>query len=236
MINLNPQDRFIKTGILRSAYISYEESLNPTGPRYISFESEDLELGIVSGWVPEVAKAVSSILCRSLEDAKDTNGGYLPPLVVQRVQSEIISPHGVSHLWGSTGHRFVLSRSAGPDMREIVASLLVGRSKDTIFFFTGRYNNLRHSTIHETVDLNQPAVNNPEQKWFDQFNFPPLQNFKPNLYHQVANFVVDKNHRGIKLSRFLIDNIVKYYSRNHIDLHISHFGKRKIYFFLQFFG
>ena len=33
------------------------------------------------------------------------------------------------------------------DRTPILATILVGRSKDTVFFFTGRYNNLRHSTI-----------------------------------------------------------------------------------------
>lgn len=217
-INLNPEKRFVKAEILRNAYLYYEESLNPTAPTFISLEN-DLELGIVSSQVPEIAEAVSSILTCSLEDAKYTNGGYLPPEVVERVQTEIISPYGISSLWGTTGHRFVLSRPAPEGMREIVASILVARSKDTIFFFTGRYNNIRHSDMIATVDLNQPVDSNPEQKWFDKFAFPDLERFKPKIYHQIANFVVIQKCRGQGLAKFLINNIVKYYSRTHLAVH-----------------
>jgi hypothetical protein len=217
-INLNSEDRFVSTELIRNSYLHYEDSLAPQLLPYISFPSEDLELGIVSGQVPEIAKAVSSILSRSLEDGKYTNGGYLPVSSVERVQKEIISPFGISHLWGVTGHRFILSRSAGPSNREIVASILVGRSKDTIFFLTGRYNNIQHSTIKQTVDLNQPNDSDPDQKWFDRFAIPDLDKFKPQFYHQIANFVVTKELRRQGLARFLIDNMVKYYSRDHITI------------------
>mgnify|MGYP006212689355 CR=1 FL=1 len=60
-----------------------------------------LELGIVRSEVPEIARAVSSLLTRSLEDARNDRGGHLPTAVVQRVQREIISPHGVGSLWGA---------------------------------------------------------------------------------------------------------------------------------------
>lgn len=215
-INLNFGDRFVEADVLRNSYLHYEDSLNPTAPPFISFESEDLELGIVSSQVPQISRAISSVLSRSLEDGKDTNGGYLPPGVVERVQTEIISPFGISHLWSTTGHRFVLSRSHTSDLREIVASILVGRSKDTIFFFTGRYNNIQHSTIQQTVDLEQSLDGNPNHKWFEQFAFPDLERFKPRFYHQIANFVVSKEYRGQGLARFLIENIRKYYSRDRI--------------------
>lgn len=218
-INLNAKDRFVKEDLLRSSYLHYDDSLNPAAKTFVSFEEEDLEIGIVSSQVPEISKAVSSILSCSLEDAKYTNSGYLPVEVVERVQLEIISPFGISTLWGVTGHRFVMSRSAGPGMREIIASILVARSKDTIFFLTGRYNNIKHSTIKEEVDLNQPACSNPDQKWFDQFAFPELDKFKPQFYHQIANFVVLKELRRQGLARFLVENIVKYYSRDHILAH-----------------
>lgn len=220
-INLSSQDCFVKADVLRAAYLHYDESLNPTAQNFISL-ANDYELGIVSSQVPEIAQAVSSVLTRSLEDGKDIKGGYLPPKVVERVQLEIISPYGISQLWGTTGHRFVLTRPAGPGMREVLASILVGRSKDTIFFFTGRYNNIKHSAIKETVDLNQPADSNPEHKWFEQFSFPDLEIFKPKFYHQIANFVVAKEHRGQGLARFFLDNIVRYYSRDSI---LHHQGK-----------
>lgn len=217
-INLNASDRHIPTLLLRNAYIHYEESLNPTARNFVEL-GDGLELGIVSSQVPDIARAVSSILTRSLEDAKYNNGGYLPPHVVERVQTQIISPYGVSDLWGVTGHRFVLSRNHGQGQSEIIGSILVARSRNTIFFFTGRYNNIQHSTIRETVDLEQAAAENPAQKWFDQFAFPPLELFKPNGYHQIANFVVNKEDRGRGLGRFFLDSIVKYYSRDYITTH-----------------
>lgn len=220
-INLNAEDRWVDAELLRKSYLSYEESLNPGAPNFVALDKDGLELGIVSSQVPEIARAVSSILSRSLEDGKNSKGGYLPNQAVERVQQEIISPYGVSQLWGTTGHRFVLSRPSESGKREIIASILVGRSKDTLFFFTGRYNNLRHSTIETDVDLSQPAGDNPDQKWFDKFAFAPLKVFKPTAYHQIANFVVTKELRGQKLSRYFLDNIVKFYSRDHIEKHGS---------------
>ena len=219
-INLNEQDRFIKTSTLRDAYLHYEDSSNVNAKPYITFDN-GLELGIVSGQNLDVVKAVSSILTNSLEDGKDTNGGYLPPKVVERVQYEIMSPYGISSLWGTTGHRFVLSRESNLGMREIVASILIARRKSTIFFFTGRYNNLLNYTMKNEVDLDQPFESDPNQKWFDQFAFPDIEKFKPTNYHQIANFVVEKQLRRQGLARFLIENIVKYYSRNYILLNNS---------------
>lgn len=214
-INLNAEDRFVPTAILRNAYVRYAGTLAPTLPNYVTLP-DDMELGIVSSAVPEIARAISSLLCRSLEDARNDLGGHLPTEVVRRVQMEIISPHGVAHIWGVTGHRFVLSKRIG-DKNEIIATILVGRSKDTVFFFTGRYNNLRHSTIEETVDFDQPDRDNPAHKWFDRFRFPEIERFKPRGYHHIANFVVAKEQRGAKISRFLLDTIVQKYSRNHIN-------------------
>ncbi|MFO0668131.1 MAG: hypothetical protein U0235_00700 [Polyangiaceae bacterium] len=132
----------------------YPGSHNPSAPNYVTLEN-GMELGIASSAVPEIARAISSMLSRSLEDARNDLKGHLPPAVVRRVQLEIISPYGVAHIWGVTGHRFVLSRPVSGGRSELLATILVGRSKDTIFFFTGRYNNLRHSTIAETVDFDQ---------------------------------------------------------------------------------
>lgn len=213
-VNLEEGDRFVPTSVLRSAYVRYAGSSAPTLPNFVRLE-DGLELGIVSSAVPEIARAISSLLCRSLEDARDDRGGHLPASVVRRVQLEIISPHGVAHTWGVTGHRFVLSRPEG-DRSEILATILVGRSKDTIFFFTGRYNNLRHSTIEETVDFAQPDRDDPTHKWFDRFWFPDVVRFKPRGYHHIANFVVCKEQRGQKISRLLLSAIVEHYARDHI--------------------
>ena len=216
-VNLEANDRFVPTAVLRDAYVRYAGSVAPTQPNYVTLP-DNMELGIVSSAVPEVARAISSLLCRSLEDARNDLGGHLPADVVRRVQLEIISPYGVAHIWGVTGHRFVLSRRVG-DKSEFLATILVGRSKDTVFFFTGRYNNLRHSTIEETVDFEQPDRDNPAHKWFDRFRFPEIERFKPRGYHHIANFVVAKEIRGAKLSRFLLDTILQKYSRHHIDQH-----------------
>ncbi len=167
-IHLEPEARFVETRVLQDAYVRHDASQTPSAPRHVPLE-DGMELGIVSSAVPEIARAISSLLSRSLEDARIDRGGHLPTQVVERVQREIISPYGVAHIWGITGHRFVLSRPAGPDRREIVGTILVGRSKDTIFFFTGRYNNLRHSTLRETVDFAQADAGVPEHRWFDRF-------------------------------------------------------------------
>jgi GNAT superfamily N-acetyltransferase len=218
-INLDEQARFVPTQALRDAYLRYPESRAPSTINFVRFEERGLELGIVSSQAPAIARAVSSILSCSLEDAKHENGGHLPSAVVERVQLEIISPHGVANLWGIYGHRFVLSRTVDRETSEIIATILVARMKGTVFFFTGRYNNLRHSTMDRDVDFDQPADNDPEHKWFDRFAFPPVAEFKPKGYHQIANFVVAKQHRSQSLSRFLLDAILAKYAKNHIEAH-----------------
>lgn len=215
-INLNAEDRFVATGVLRNAYVHYDGTHNPSAPNYVTLD-DGMELGIVSSAVPEIGRAVSSLLSRSLEDARNDLKGHLPPAVVKRVQLEIISPYGVAHIWGVTGHRFVLSKRVGGDRNEILATILVGRSKDTVFFFTGRYNNLRHSTIRETVDFEQPDHGDPAHKWFDRFAFPEIEHFKPIGYHHIANFVVSKEHRGHELSRFFLRMILENYSKDYMD-------------------
>jgi GNAT superfamily N-acetyltransferase len=215
-INLRAEDRFVPTETLRRAYLRYDRSRNPSAPPYVSFAKEGLELGIVSSEVPEIAHAVSSLLSRSLEDAKNNQGGHLPSAVVERVQLEIISPQRVANLWGAHGHRFVLSR---PDKQtsEVIGTILVARRKGTIFFFTGRYNNLRHSAMEREIDFAQPAGTNPEQKWFSLFAFPDVQLFKPLGYHHIANFVIAKEHRRQGLARFFLDAILQKFARDHID-------------------
>lgn len=208
--------RIVSTELLRRAYIRYEASVNPSAINYVPLDG-GLELGIVASAVPAIARALSSMLRRSLDDARNDRGGHLPDAVVERVQREIISPDGVADLWGATGHRFVLSRAAGDQRSELLATILVGQSKDTLFFFTGRYNNLRHSTIAEDVDFAQADGADPRQRWFDRFAFPDLVRFKPVAYHQIANFVVAREHRGQGLAKLLLDTIVAKYSRDHIE-------------------
>ncbi|HRI07456.1 MAG TPA: hypothetical protein PKW35_06545 [Nannocystaceae bacterium] len=208
--------RIVPTELLRSAYIRYEASLSPTAINYVPLE-DGLELGIVSSAVPAIARAIASMLTRSLDDARNDRGGHLPPAVVDRVQREIISPEGVANLWGTTGHRFLLSRGVGGGQSELLATILVGQSKDTLFFFTGRYNNLRHSTIAADVDFTQPDDHDPARRWFDRFAFPDLVRFKPLAYHQIANFVVARGCRGQGLARRLLDAIVAKYARDHLQ-------------------
>jgi len=215
-INLNAQDRFVPTDVLHGAYIRYAGSRNLSAPPHVRLD-DGLELGIVASAVPAIARGISSMLSRSLADARTDRGGHLPPAVVERVQSEIISPHGVANLWGTTGHRFVLSRRVDATTSELLATILVGQRKGTIFFLTGRYNNLRHSQIATDVDFEQPAGSDPNQRWFDQFAFPDLVRFKPTAYHQIANFVVAREHRGQDLGRRLLDAIVAKYAKDDID-------------------
>ncbi len=137
--------------------------------------------------------------------------------MVERVQLEIISPYGVAKLWGAHGHRFALSRRVDSETHELVATILVARRKGTVFFFTGRYNNLRHSTMTREVDFAQSAAERSEQRWFDLFAFPPVEAFKPRAYHHIANFVVAQGHRSQGLSRFLLDAILHRYAKEFID-------------------
>ncbi len=213
----DPVHRFVRTDLLRASYLHYEESRNPTAQNYIILP-HGLELGIVSSSVPVIANAISSLLTRSLESARCDKGGHLPPEVVQRVQRDIISPEGVAKLWGTAGHRFVLSHRYASGTHEIIATILVGRSKDTIFFFTGRYNNLRYSTLSEDVDFNQPD-DDPKHRWFDRFAFPNIQQFKPNMYHHIANFVVSPDHRQKGLAGRFLNDIIRYFSRDVLDGH-----------------
>lgn len=215
-INLRADDRFVPTELLRSAYLRYEKSRSPAAPPYVTFPDEGLELGIVSSDAPEIARAVSSLLSRSLEDAKDKHGGHLPAAIVERVQLEVISPERVAQLWGPHGHRFVLSRREG-DTSEIIGTILVARRKGTVFFFTGRYNNLRHSAMERDIDWAQPAGTNADQRWFSLFAFPPVAQFKPPGYHHIANFVVAKEHRRQGLARFFLNALLTKYARDHLD-------------------
>jgi GNAT superfamily N-acetyltransferase len=212
----NPALRFVETQRLRAAYLAYEETRSPGAPNFVALP-DGLELGIVSSAEPMVALAISSLLTRSLEQARCDLGGHLPTEVVRRVQRDIISPEGVATLWGVAGHRFVLARAHDARTSEILATILVGRSKDTIFFFTGRYNNLRYSTIVEDVKWDQPDGNGSTHKWFDRFAFPDPRRFKPDRYHHIANFVVGPDHRGGGIAGKFLQDIVRYYARDVLD-------------------
>jgi hypothetical protein len=219
-VNLDPHARFVDERVLHDAYEHYEDSLNVKAPPFVTIQTPNgaFELAMVNTEDIRVATAVSSLLTRSLEDAKYTNGGYLPPSIVQRVQTELVSPYGVTHLWGKMGRRFVLSRKAGDGMREIVASALVGESRDNVFFFTSRFNNLKHSQLANTLDFNLSLDGDPEHRWLDKFSFPEISRYKPEGFHHFANFVVEREGvRGQGLARLLLEEITKNYSREYLE-------------------
>lgn len=217
-INLNPLDRFIDENLLRESYLHYDQSVNVTARPYVIIDNK-YELGMVNSKNHQIAKAISSILTRSLDDAKYTKGGYLPPPVVERVQRELISTHGVMNVWGKTGHRFVLSRPAANGKREIISTILVSESRDGMFFFTSMFNNLKLSKLKDDIDFEISADGNPDHKWFDKFRFPDVELYKPQGYHHIANFVVEKEDdiRGKGIARLMIQEIVKNYSRDYIQ-------------------
>ena len=122
----------------------------------------------------------------------------------------------MASLWGRFGHRFVLSRPIDEDTHELVATILVARRKGTVFFLTGRYNNLRSSQIPRVVDFAQPDRDDPAQRWFDRFAFPEPARFKPRGYHHIANYVVARSARGQGLGRLILSAIVDHYAKDHM--------------------
>ncbi len=223
-VNLDPNARFVDAEVLRAAYLRREGAPDNASPFVVIKKAVldkitggtvelDLELGIVDVGCDAMANAVSSLLSRSLEDAKYGNGGYLPPTIVGRVQRELISPFGVRHRWGEKGYRFVLSRDIGHGCREIVGTVLVSKDDDTIFFFTSKFNNVTASNLRETVDFDYAPDGTPEHKWFDKFDLPPIDRYKPKGFHHLANFVIEKEGvRRLGLSRTMIETIVENYT------------------------
>jgi len=219
-INLDTNARFIKTDILRDSYIKYPNTLHPESNPYVTLDT-GYELGIVdTNKHDPVAIGVSSLLSRSINDAIDTDGGYLPKHIVERAQVEFVSPHAVSNNWGKSGYRFVLTRDINANVKEIVATALIGNSKDTLFFFTSKYNNLRHSTMIKDVDWDLEI---DDKKWFDGFSFPKPREYKPPLYNHLANFSVEREGcRGLGLSKILLDGIIKHYALHDKNSVINH--------------
>ena len=219
-INLIPNTRFIPELLLRDSYIKYSETKFPIADPYVKLDN-GIELGIIDTRKHiEISKAVSGILSRSIEDAKDINGGYLPEKIVTEAQKKYVSPHAISYLWSKHGYRFVLSRKVAPTIREIIATALIANSKDTLFFLTTKYNCLRYATIMKDVDLNM--LYDEKNRWFDKFSMAPIKIYKPPRLNQLANFAVDKNYRGLGLGKFFIEEIVKNYAVNSPISKISH--------------
>lgn len=220
-INLDPHNRFIPENILRDSYIRYPNSKHSCKNPYVTINN-DLELGIIdTNRHIVMAKAISSLLSRSIEDAKDTCGGYLPEKIVERAQTEYVSPYAISNLWGKTGNRFVLSRNIGSGVKEIIGTALISSSKDTLFFFTNKYNNLKYSNIKQ--DVNFALTIDGEHKWFDKFDMPDIQVYKPPGCNQLANFAIEKiGYRGRGLGKLLIEEIVKNYAVHYPGNKINH--------------
>lgn len=220
-INLDAHNRFVSEDALRKSYIRYQNSNNMNANPYVTLD-DSMELGIVDTQNNiEIAQAISSLLSRSIDDAKDIYGGYLPEGIVMRAQLEYVSPYAISNLWGRYGYRFVLSRSVGNNKREIIGTALIANSKGTLFFFTNKYNNLRASTMTQDVDFNLCVDGN--HKWFDKFNFPNIRDYKPVGLNQLANFAVEKiGCRGLGLGKLLITEIVNNYAIHHKDVVIKH--------------
>lgn len=220
-INLDPHARFVSENTLRDSYIKYSNSKFQQLKPYVPLNDE-LELGIVDTKKHvEVAKAVSSLLSRSIDNAKDIYGGYLPPQVVERAQLEYVSPYAISNLWGKSGYRFVLSRKVNNAIREIIGTALVANSKDTLFFFTNKYNNVKYSTIKQNVDFDLSV--DGKHRWFDKFDMPEIEAYKPNGCNQLANFAVERiSCRGIGLGKLLISEIIKNYAIYYPKVNIQH--------------
>ena len=223
-INLDAHDRFVHEDILRNSYIRNYNCADPNAKPYITINN-DYELGIIdTSRYSSLSKAVSSLLTRSIEDAKDIYGGYLPPDIVTRAQLQYVSPHAISNLWGRTGYRFVLTRSVGRNKREIIGTLLIAKSKNTLFFFTSKYNNLAYSSMEQDVDWNLRIGGN--HKWFDRFKLPDIKDYKPANCNQIANFAIEKiGCRNLGLGKMLIREVIKNYALLYMlenNLNINH--------------
>lgn len=220
-INLEPNDRFVSETLLRDSYIQCPNSKNPRMNPYVSL-TNGLEMGIVDTKKHvQIAKGVSSLLSRSIDRAKDIYGGYLPSKIVERAQLEYVSPYALSHLWGRSSYRFVLSRKVTPATREMIGTALITKDEDTLLFFTNKYNNLRFSSIRQSVDFDLSV--NGQHKWFEQFDMPKTEDYKPHGYNQLANFAIESVHyRGLGLGKLLIHEIVKNYALHSSKANIQH--------------
>lgn len=223
-INMDSHKRFVKTKDLRKAYIRYYVGTETYDP-YVTIKDSngnEYELGIVDTQNnPEIAKAISSILTRSIDRAKDIYGGYIPEKICERAQLEYVSPYAVSNLWGRFGYRFVLSRKVDEYTTEIIGTALIAYSKDNLFFFTNKYNNVKVSTMNQDIDFDMIIDGDSEHRWFDKFAMPPIELYKPPFLNQIANFAIERlNHRGTGLGKMLIDEIIRNYA-----IHNRHFKR-----------
>lgn len=209
-INLNYHARYVDESILRSSYIIKLKNSDMVPYVKLNFNNIDYELAIVDTCKhPVISRAVSSLLSRSIEDAKDIyENGYLPSDIVINAQKTYVSEHGVSNLWASAGYRFVISHKVGNNIRKIVATALISSSKSNLFFYTSKYNN-----IQLDKDINLDLVHDISgNKWFDKFDMPSINEYKPVNYNQLANFTVEHKHRGINFGKFFPESIIDNYA------------------------
>lgn len=87
----------------------------------------EIAFGIVDPHAPGVAEGISTLLMRSIQDAREETGGHLPSWLVDDIERNYISPERVRTLWAETGHRFALVMSG-----EIVGTIHVAREHDVI--------------------------------------------------------------------------------------------------------
>lgn len=160
-----------------------------------------------------MANAISSLLTRSVEFAKNSKGGYVPDEFITHAQLHYVSPYAISNLWGLGGYRFILTKKINNDSRELVATVLISNSRKNLFFFTKQYSN-----IH--IDQLQKIVENNED-WFTNFSFPNINNYHPDGYNQMANFSVDLRYRGQEIGKMMLHLITNYYSSQFINNHNS---------------
>ena len=76
--------------------------------------------------------------------------------------------------------------------------------------------------MEQDVDFNL-NFNNTEYKWFDKFAMPNITDYKPRECNQLANFAIEKiGHRGFKLGKLMINEIIKNYALYYTKSDIKH--------------
>ena len=214
-INFSQDDILIDSNRLRNCYIKYD--LYPISDKFnrdIDLAPFIIENGFEIGIVDtkkdiKIANAISSLLTRSVEYAKDSLGGYIPDKYVTNAQMEYVSPYAISNLWGLGGYRFVITQDIGNNIHKLIATILISNSRSNLFFFTNKFNNITINSLDKIMKTNS--------KWFDNFSFPNINNYYPFGFNQIANFAIEKNYRGNSLGSTIIKLLTKYYSSQYMQ-------------------
>ena len=159
---------------LRHAFIGPTVMLNTSlGP---------LELGVVDVEVSGVSEAISTLLVRSISDARESNQppGHLPDHLVDDVIRQYVSPEKVRTLWSAHGFRFALMNELG----EIIGSVLLGSDHRVILYVSRWANNV------------------PTEE------YPGL---KPEGYHHMMNLSVKHELRRARIGTLMMDAIMQNY-------------------------